>query len=299
LPGISIMKNLIIVTGGAGFVGSNLIEFFLKETNYKVISLDNYSSGSIKNHINHIRVKYIKGDTTDIKKILDKYKNKINTIFHFGEFARIFQSFKRFDECYQSNSIGSKSVFKFCLDNNIKLIYSATSASLGNKGKDKNLSPYAFTKSKNLELLENLKKWFNFKFEVIFFYNVYGPRQIKTGDMATVIGIFENQYLNKKPLTVVKPGTQTRRFTHINDTVKICYEAFKANKCKYYSISNKNSYSILEVAKMFKSKIKLLEPRSGERYASALTKITFNNKINQKFGKLQLKDYVSSFIKSH
>ena len=299
MPGISIMKNLIIVTGGAGFVGSNLIEFFLKETNYKVISLDNYSSGSIKNHINHIRVKYIKGDTTDIKKILDKYKNKINTIFHFGEFARIFQSFKRFDDCYQSNSIGSKSVFKFCLDNNIKLIYSATSASLGNKGKDKNLSPYAFTKSKNLELLENLKKWFNFKFEVIFFYNVYGPRQIKTGDMATVIGIFENQYLNKKPLTVVKPGTQTRRFTHINDTVKICYEAFKANKCKYYSISNKNSYSILEVAKMFKSKIKFLEPRSGERYASALTKITFNNKINQKFGKLQLKDYVSSFIKSH
>ena len=299
MPGISIMKNLIIVTGGAGFVGSNLIELFLKETNYKVISLDNYSSGSIKNHINHIRVKYIKGDTTDIKKILDKYKNKINTIFHFGEFARIFQSFKRFDECYQSNSIGSKSVFKFCLDNNIKLIYSATSASLGNKGKDKNLSPYAFTKSKNLELLENLKKWFNFKFEVIFFYNVYGPRQIKTGDMATVIGIFENQYLNKKPLTVVKPGTQTRRFTHINDTVKICYEAFKANKCKYYSISNKNSYSILEVAKMFKSKIKFLEPRSGERYASALTKITFNNKINQKFGKLQLKDYVSSFIKSY
>ena len=299
MPGISIMKNLIIVTGGAGFVGSNLIELFLKETNYKVISLDNYSSGSIKNHINHIRVKYIKGDTTDIKKILDKYKSKINTIFHFGEFARIFQSFKRFDECYQSNSIGSKSVFKFCLDNNIKLIYSATSASLGNKGKDKNLSPYAFTKSKNLELLENLKKWFNFKFEVIFFYNVYGPRQIKTGDMATVIGIFENQYLNKKPLTVVKPGTQTRRFTHINDTVKICYEAFKANKCKYYSISNKNSYSILEVAKMFKSKIKFLEPRSGERYASALTKITFNNKINQKFGKLQLKDYVSSFINSH
>ena len=150
MPGISIMKNLIIVTGGAGFVGSNLIELFLKETKYKVISLDNYSSGSIKNHINHIRVKYIKGDTTDIKKILDKYKNKINTIFHFGEFARIFQSFKRFDDCYKSNSIGSKSVFKFCLDNNIKLIYSATSASLGNKGKDKNLSPYAFTKLKNL-----------------------------------------------------------------------------------------------------------------------------------------------------
>jgi len=299
LPGISKMKNLIIVTGGAGFVGSNLIELLLKKTKYQIISLDNYSSGSKKNHIKNKRIKYLKGHTFKIQKILNKYKKNIKSIFHFGEFSRIFQSFKKFNECYQSNSIGSQAVFKFCLDNKIKLIYSATSASLGNKGKDKNLSPYAFTKSKNLELLENLKKWFNFKFEIIFFYNVYGPRQIKIGDMATVIGIFENQYLNKKPLTVVKPGNQTRRFTHILDTVQVCYEAFKADKCKFYSISNKNSYSILQVAKMFKSKIILLKPRLGERYASALTKISNNNKIFQKFGKLQLKDYVSSFINSH
>ena len=293
------MKNLIIVTGGAGFVGSNLIELLLKKTKYQIISLDNYSSGSKKNHINNKRVKYLKGHTFEIQKILDKYKKNITSIFHFGEFSRIFQSFKKFNECYQSNSIGSQAVFKFCLDNKIKLIYSATSASLGNKGNDKNLSPYAFTKSKNLELLENLKKWFNFKFEIIFFYNVYGPRQIKVGDMATVIGIFENQYLNRKPLTVVKPGNQTRRFTHILDTVQVCYEAFKADNCRYYSISNKNSYSILQVAKMFKSKIILLKPRLGERYASALTKISNNNKIIQKFGKLQLKDYVTSFINSH
>ena len=299
MPGISKMKNLIIVTGGAGFVGSNLIELLLKKTKYQIISLDNYSSGSKKNHINNKRVKYLKGHTLEIKKILDKYKKNIKCIFHFGEFSRIYQSFRKFNECYQSNSIGSQAVFKFCLDNKIKLIYSATSASLGNKGNDKNLSPYAFTKSKNLELLENLKKWFNFKFEIIFFYNVYGPRQIKVGDMATVIGIFENQYLNKKPLTVVKPGNQTRRFTHIFDTVQVCYEAFKADNCRYYSISNKNSYSILQVAKMFKSKIILLKPRLGERYASALTKISNNNKIIQKFGKLQLKDYVTSFINSH
>ena len=116
--------------------------------------------------------------------------------------------------------------------------------------------------------------------------------------MATVIGIFENQYLNKKPLTIVRPGSQTRRFTHITDTVQICYEAYKANKNKYYSISNKKSYSILEVAKMFKSKIIYLNPRLGERYASALTKISHNNKIIQKYGKIQLKDYISSFIKS-
>jgi len=293
------MKNLIIVTGGAGFVGSNLIEFLLNKTKFKIISLDNYSSGSKNNHINNKRIKYIRGNTSNINKILEKSKKKINTIFHFGEFARIFQSFKKFDECFQSNLIGSKAVFNFCLDNNIKLIYSATSASLGNNGNDKNLSPYAFTKSKNLELLENLKKWFNFKFEVVFFYNVYGPRHIKVGDMATVIGIFEHQFVNKKPLSVVKPGTQSRRFTHIYDTVQICYEAFRSNKCRYYSISNKKSYTILEVAKMFKSKILFLKPRSGERYASALTKISSNNKIFQKFGKIQLKDYISSFIKSH
>ena len=293
------MKNIIVVTGGAGFVGSNLIELLLIKTNLNILSLDNYSSGLKKNHIKNRRVRYIKGNTFNISKILKKYKKKIKALFHFGEFARIYQSFKKFDECFASNSIGSKAVFKFCLDNNIKLIYSATSASLGNNGNDKNLSPYSFTKSKNIELLENLKKWFNFKYEVIFFYNVYGHRQIKVGDMATVIGIFENQYLNKKSLTVVKPGTQTRRFTHINDTVQICYEAFKSNKCQYYSISNQNSYSILEVAKMFKSKIKMLKPRPGERYASALTKISYDNKIIQKYGKIQLKDYISSFIKSH
>jgi UDP-glucose 4-epimerase len=293
------MKNFIVITGGAGFVGSNLIEFLLNKTKYKIISLDNYSSGNKRNHISNSRVKYLKGNTSDISKLLIKYKKRIKSLFHFGEFARIYQSFKKFDECYQSNSIGSKAVFKFCLDNKIKLIYSATSASLGNKGNDKNLSPYAFTKSKNLELLENLKKWFNFKFEVIFFYNIYGPRQIKVGDMATVIGIFENQYLNKKPLSVVRPGTQSRRFTHIQDTIKICYEAFKNDKCRYYSISNKNSYSIIEAAKMFGSKIIYLKARSGERYASALTKISHNNKIIQKYGKLQLKDYITSFINSH
>ena len=293
------MKNHIIVTGGAGFVGSNLIELLIKKTKYKIISLDNYSSGNKNNHIKNKRIKYINGDTSNIENYLKNYKNKIKSVFHFGEFARIYQSFKNFDQCYQSNSIGSKAVFKFCLDNKIKLIYSATSASLGNDGHDKNLSPYAFTKSKNLELLENLKKWFNFKFEIIFFYNVYGPRQIRFGDMATVIGIFENQYLKKKPLSVVKPGTQSRRFTHVYDTVKICYDAFKANKCRYYMISNKKSYSIIQVAKMFDRKIIYLKSRLGERYASALTKVSNNNKIIQKYGKLQLKDYISSFINSH
>ena len=291
------MKNIIIVTGGAGFVGSNMINQLLEKTNKKVISLDNYSSGSKKNHILNKRIKYLNCDTSNINTRLSRIKKKIHSIFHFGEFARIYQSFKDFDKCYESNTIGTKAVFKFCYENKIKLIYSATSASLGNKGKDKNLSPYAFTKSQNLELLDNLKKWFNFKFEVIYFYNVYGPKQIRRGKMATVIGIFEDLYLKKKPLTVVKPGTQTRRFTHIKDTVEICFFAWKKNKCSHYSISHKKAYSINDVAKMFNSNISYLSPRQGERYASALTKISQNNHIIAKYGKINLKDYITSFIK--
>ena len=285
-------KNTIIVTGGAGFVGSNLLRFLLLKSKYNIISIDNYSSGSKKNHLKNSRIKYITGETKNIKKLIKKPKN-IHSVFHFGEFARIYQSFLKMNECIESNTIGTNSVFKFCLENKIKLIYSATSASLGNKGHDKNLSPYAFTKAKNLEYLENLKKWFNFKYEVIYFYNVYGPGQISKGKMATVIGIFEESFKKKTPLPVVLPGTQTRRFTHINDTIEVCYLAWKKNLSRHYSISNKQSFSILEVAKMFKSKIKYLKKRPGERYSSALTNMNLSNKVYRYFGKTKLRDYIN------
>ncbi len=291
------MKKYIVVTGGAGFIGSNLIFKLLKYTNFKILSIDNYSTGKRKNHILNKRVKYIRSDTKKISKVLNVFKKKILVIFHFGEFARIYQSFLKMNECIASNTIGTNEVLNFCLKNRIKLIYSATSATIGNKGNDKNLSPYAFTKAKNIEMLENLKKWFNFKYEVIFFYNVYGPNQIKSGSMATVIGIFEEQYKKKKPLTVVKPGTQSRRFTHVYDTVDACFYAYKKDKCRYYSISNKKSYSIIEVAKMFNSKIKYLASRPGERYASALTNMNLSNKVYKLFGKIQLKDYLRKIIK--
>ena len=290
-------KNTIIVTGGAGFVGSNLIEFLLKKTKYKIISIDNYSSGYRKNHLKDSRVKYLNANTKDIIRVI-KDPKKIKTVFHFGEFARIYQSFLNMNECIDSNSIGTNSVFNFCLKNEIKLIYSATSASLGNKGQDKNLSPYSFTKAKNLELLENLKKWFNFKFEVIYFYNVYGPKQISKGKMSTVIGIFEEAYRNKKPLPVVRPGNHSRRFTHIDDTIHICYIAWKKNLSRHYSISSKQSHSIIEVAKMFKSRIKYLDKRPGERYASALTKMNLSNKVYRYFGKIKLSDYVNNLLKN-
>ena len=288
----------ILITGGAGFVGTNLIKFLLKKTSYKIISIDNYYSGFKKNHIRNTRVKYIKGDTRNISKLIKK-PNQIKTVFHFGEFSRIYQSFFNMNECIESNTVGSNSIFNFCLKNKIKLIYSATSASLGNKGNDKNLSPYAFSKAKNLELLENLKKWFNFKYEIIYFYNVYGPNQICKGHMSTVIGIFEDHYKNNKALPVVKPGTQSRRFTHIDDTVEICYLAWKKNLCRHYSISNKKTYSILDVAKLFNSKIKYLPKRAGERYDSALKNKNLSNKIYKYFGKLSLKKYIQDFIKNN
>ena len=292
-------KKIIVVTGGAGFVGSNLILRLLNKTNYKIICIDNYSSGTKKNHIKSKRIKYINNHTKNISNILVSYKKKIHSIFHFGEFARIFQSFKKMNECIDSNSIGSHAVFKFCLNNKIKLIYSATSASLGHRGKDKNLSPYAFTKAKNLELLENLKKWFGFKYEVIYFYNVYGPYQISRGSMSTVIGIFEDHYLRKKPLPVVKPGTQTRRFTHIDDTIKMCYLAWKKNLNRHYIIANTKSYSIYQVAKLFNKKIRYLPKRSGERYASKLVNKNLSNKIYKFFGKKHLKEYIHEFIEQN
>jgi UDP-glucose 4-epimerase len=289
------MKKIIVVTGGAGFVGSNLIEFLIANTQYKIISIDNYSSGLKKNHILDRRIKYINSDTKNISKTLNNCKKNITSLFHFGEFSRIYQSFLKMNDCINSNSIGTHEVFNFCLKNNIRLIYSATSATIGNNGNDKNLSPYAFTKAKNLEMLENLKRWYKFKFEIIYFYNVYGPKQICIGDMATVIGIFENQFKSNKYLTVVKPGTQSRRFTHINDTIETCYYAWVKNKSRHYSISHRKSYTILQVAKMFGSKIKFLPKRKGERFASALTNMNLTNKVYKRFGKISLPKYINFF----
>jgi len=228
--------------------------------------------------------------------LLRNYNGKIHTIFHFGEFARIYQSFKKINQCFSSNIEGSLNVFNFSLKHKTKLIYSATSASLGKSGKDMNLSPYAFSKAKNLELLENFKKWFNFRYEVVYFYNVYGEKQICKGDMATVVGIFEDHFKSGKKLPVVKPGTQARRFTHVFDTVKACIFAWKKNKCKHYSIASKQSFSIIELAKLFRNKIKYLPKRAGERYASALTKMNLNNQIIRLSAKIRLKDYVKNFL---
>jgi UDP-glucose 4-epimerase len=289
------MKNTIVVTGGAGFIGSNLIKYLLKKTNLKIISIDNYSTGKTKNHIDHKNVMYINGENIDISKILKKSKKKIKVIFHFGEFSRIFQSFKRPKECLNSNINNSFEVINFASENKIQIIYSATSSALGNNGKDQNQSPYAWTKTKNIELIKNYSEWFNLKYELVFFYNVYGPKQITDGPMSALIGIFESQYKKKVPLTVVKPGLQRRDFTHVDDIVHGCYLAWTKGKQSEYMLCTNKSYSILEIAKMFGSKIKFLKSRPGDRFGS----INSNNNAKKTLGftaEKDIKNYIKDFV---
>ena len=292
------MKNIIVVTGGAGFIGSNLIKYLLKKTNLKIISIDNYSTGKKINHIDHKNVIYINGENINISKILKKTKKKIKVIFHFGEFSRIYQSFLRTKECLNNNINNSFEVINFANENKIKIIYSATSSALGNNGKDQNQSPYAWAKTKNIELIKNYSNWFDLKYELVFFYNVYGPNQITDGPMAALIGIFESQYKKKVPLTVVKPGLQRRDFTHVDDIVHGCYLAWTKGKQKEYMLCTNKSYSILEIVKMFGSKFKFLKSRPGDRFGS----IKLNNNAKKILGftaKKNIQNYIKDFVNKY
>jgi UDP-glucose 4-epimerase len=282
----------ILVTGGAGFVGSNLIKTLLKEDN-QIISLDNYSTGSNQNE--HVGVRYINGNTWDIldNPILQDFKP--NIIFHFGEYSRIHQSFKEPEKVFKSNFYGTQQVLQYANKNDSFLIYSGSSAIFGNKD-NPNLSPYSFTKSKNIELIHNYGRWYGLKFAICYFYNVYGPGQISTGDYATVIGIFERQYKNSEELTIVKPGTQLRCFTHIDDIIRGILLVVKNGRGDGYLLGNRQEYSIFDVAKMFNTPYKLLEERKGERYNST---IDINNKSEIELGwkpTINLKDYIESIL---
>lgn len=265
------MKN-ILVTGGAGFVGSHLCEELSKNSLYKVISLDNYSSGSKKNHIKGVA--YLQGDCKEISSLINE---KIDLIYHLGEYSRVEQSFDEIDKVWDFNVSSILEVLKFTKKNNAKIVYSGSSTKFTKNKTGKELSPYAFSKAMNTEMVRNYAAWYGLDFAVTYFYNVYGGREIRTGSYATVIGIFCDKYLKSEPLTVVKPGVQKRNFTHIDDIVSALILIGEHGIGDHYGIGNKQSYSLMEVAKMFGSEVKMLPERKGNRLdAELLTDKTEN-----------------------
>lgn len=292
--------RLFLVTGGAGFIGSHLIEALGKKyPNNKIVSLDNYFTGKKENHIKGKNIIYLTGNTMDIAEIWQEKKLPLpEVIYHLGEYSRIVQSFEDIDKIWNFNFNGTMAVLKFAEKSGSRLVYAGSSSKFGNKGKDENLSPYAWIKAKNIELIKNWKEWFGGPDYVItYFYNVYGPRHIREGKYATVIGIFEKQYLDGQPLTVVSPGTQTRDFTHVKDIVEgiiICSENGEGDD---YQLGNGREQTILEVAKMFNREIKLIPTKKGERKKGKAT----SNKA-RKLGwkpKIKIENYISEFIKEN
>ena len=292
------MKN-IIITGGAGFIGSNLVETILrKNLAKKIYVIDNYSSGSKKNHKKNKIIQYIKNDTKNIFEISQLKKANIDFIFHLAEFSRIVQSFEFFDNCWESNIQGTKKIIEFALHKNAKLIYSASSSKFGNEN-NQYLSPYAWTKAKNVELIKCYKEWYGLNYVICYFYNVYGPRQIKNHYMSAVIGIFENQYLNNEPLTVVFPGNQKRDFTHVYDIVEGFIEAGFNRVNQEYQLASGKLLSLLQVAKMFNHKIKMIPKRPGERWSSKRDSLLKSKRDLNFKAKYSLSDYIKEFINNN
>ena len=254
----------ILVTGGAGFIGSHLCEKLADDGN-RVISLDNYSTGSEKNHIDE--VVYIKGETSNIDKLITFSPD---IIYHLGEYSRVEQSFDDIEKVWSSNKDGIFAVLQFCRKTKAKLIYAGSSTKFGDGGLGRSQSPYAWTKSSNTELVENYGNWFGIKYAITYFYNVYGGREISTGKYATLIALFKEKYKNREPLTVVSPGTQLRNFTHIEDIISGLVLVGKKGRGDNYGIGCSQSFSILDIAKMFGSEIEFLPERKGNRMSASV-----------------------------
>lgn len=282
------MKN-VLVTGGAGFVGSNLIKKLIEENpEVNIASLDNYFTGKPENHI--AGVEYYIGNTWEADSIFEN--REFDTVFHFGEYSRIVQSFRDIDFVHRSILSGTPIILELCRKWEAKLIYSASSSKFGNEGKDENLSPYSWMKSKMVELIKNYGEWYDLQYEICYFFNVYGPGQITTGDYATVVGIFERQYKEGKKCTVVTPGTQTRDFTHIGDIVSGLVKASQRMDNKEWHLRSGVNVSIIDVAEMF-GEWELIPERRGERFTSEEFPSDTEVKLNWK-PEYNLQDWINS-----
>jgi len=260
------MKN-ILVTGGAGFVGSNLIKRLKSDyPKARIVSLDNYFTGKEENHVRG--VEYYHGHTSDAPAIFENLEVPFDTVFHFGEYSRIVQSFDDIQIVNDSILLGTPRIIELCKYWGAKLIYSASSSKFGNNGADENLSPYSWMKSKMVELIKNHGEWYGLEYEICYFFNVYGPNQITSGDYATVVGIFERQLKEGNELTVVSPGTQSRDFTHVNDVVNGLIKASQKSDNHEWHLRSGINVTMIELAEMYGAPYTIIPERRGERFTS-------------------------------
>jgi UDP-glucose 4-epimerase len=254
------IKKKILVTGGAGFIGSHLCERLSMISGNEVYSLDNYFTGSELNHVSNVT--YINGNTEDISKLVTFIPE---LVYHLGEYSRVEQSFDDIETVWRFNKNGIFAVLEFVRKNGCKIIYAGSSTKFGDGGLGRSASPYAWTKASNTELVKNYGQWFNVPYAITYFYNVYGPREIKTGKYATLIALFKEKMKNGDPLTVVSPGNQKRNFTHIDDIIDALIIVGENGYGDEFGIGCEESFSILEVAKLFNGKIEMLDERRGNR----------------------------------
>ena len=250
----------ILVTGGAGFIGSNLCEALKKDINNQVFSLDNYFTGSRENHVDGVT--YIEGSTEHIFELIDFVPD---LVYHLGEYSRVEQSFNDIDKVLLFNKIGTLKVLEFCRKHCCKLVYAGSSTKFGDGGIGKNQSPYAWSKSSNTELVKNYGNWYGLEYAIVYFYNVYGKREIRTGKYATLIALFTEKMKKGEPLTVVSPGTQQRNFTHIDDIVSGLLIVGEKGRGDGYGLGSPETYTVLEIAQLFGGDIQMLPERKGNR----------------------------------
>ena len=280
----------ILVTGGAGFIGSHLCEKLSNNKDYEVYSLDNYSTGTASNHVSNVT--YITGETRDIKNLV---KIKPDYIYHLGEYSRVEQSFDDIEKVWRSNKDGIFAVLQFCRTTGAKIIYAGSSTKFGDGGLGRSQSPYAWTKASNTELVENYGRWFNIPYAITYFYNVYGEREISEGKYATLIALFKKKYLCDEKLTVVSPGIQRRNFTHIDDIISGLIIVGENGYGDEFGIGSPESYSIIEIAKMFGSDIEMLPERMGNRMSADV--ITSKTEALGWLPNHSITDYIKNIIK--